>query len=132
MRRGEALALRWRDVDLEAATVRIRRSAGIVRVAGEGAGVVEGDTKSGKPRLVDLDAPTVAVLKAHKRERGALALQLARDDALVFGGIQGGHCNPEHVSRQFARDVARAQAELGDQALPVIRLTSGTPTPRSC
>ena len=67
-------------------------------------------------------APTVAVLRAHKRERGALALQLARDDALVFGDIEGDHRNPEHVSRQFARDIARARAELGDQALPVIRL----------
>jgi integrase len=28
MRRGEALALRWRDLDLDEATVRIRRSAG--------------------------------------------------------------------------------------------------------
>jgi len=122
MRRGEALALRWRDVDLDAATVRIRRSAGMIRNAGEGAGVVEGDTKSGKPRLVDLDAPTVAVLRAHKRERGALALQLARDDALVFGDIEGQHRNPEHVSRQFARDIARARDVLGGQALPVIRL----------
>jgi integrase len=94
MRRGEALALRWRDVDLDAATLRIRRSAGMVRVAGEGAGVVEGDTKSGKPRLIDLDAPTVAALRAHKRERGAAALQLARDDALAFGDIQGDHRNP--------------------------------------
>jgi integrase len=122
MRRGEALALRWRDVDLDAAALRVRRSAGMVRVAGEGAEVVEGDTKSGKPRLVDLDGPTAAVLRAHKRERGALALQLARDDALVFGDIEGGHRNPEHVSRQFARDTTRCRAELGDDALPVIRL----------
>jgi integrase len=33
MRRGEALALRWRDVDLEAGTLSIRRSAGMVRKA---------------------------------------------------------------------------------------------------
>ena len=122
MRRGEALALRWRDLDLDAATVRIRRSAGMIRNAGEGAGVVEGDTKSGKPRLVDLDATTVAALKAHRRERGALALQLVLDDALVFGDVEGGHRNPEHVSRQFARDIARCRAELGDAAVPVVRL----------
>jgi integrase len=45
MRRGEALALRWRDVDLDAAAVRVRRSAGIVRVAGVSAEISEGDTK---------------------------------------------------------------------------------------
>jgi integrase len=122
MRRGEALALRWRDVDRDAATVRIRRSAGLVRVAGEGAGVVEGDTKSGKPRLVDLDTGTVAVLRARKRERGAAALQLARDDALVFGDIQGKHRNPEHVSRQFVRDVQRCRTASGDDTVSVIRL----------
>ena len=94
----------------------------MVRVAGESAGVVEGDTKSGKPRIVDLDEGTVAVLRARKRERGALALQLARDDALVFGDLEGGHRNPEHVSRQFGRDVERCQLALGAEAVPSIRL----------
>jgi integrase len=116
MRRGEALALRWRDIDLDAATVRVRRSAGMVRVAGEGGAVVEGDTKSGKPRLVDLDGPTAAVLRARKRERGALHLSLARDEALVFGDHESRHRNPEHVSRQFARDVERCGQ------VPAIRL----------
>jgi hypothetical protein len=36
------LALRWRDIDLDAATITIRRSAGVVRVKGEGAQVKEG------------------------------------------------------------------------------------------
>ncbi len=37
MRRGGLLALRWRDIDLDAGTASIRRSAGVVRNAGEGA-----------------------------------------------------------------------------------------------
>lgn len=121
-RRGEALAIRWRDLDLDGATVSIRRSAGLIRTAGESAEVVEGGTKSGKPRVVDLDAGTVAVLRAHRKERGAMALQLARDDALVFGDHESRHRNPEHVSRSFARDLARCAAALGDQAPPAIRL----------
>jgi integrase len=67
MRRGEALALRWRDVDLDAGTLSVRRSAGMIRNAGEGAEVTEGDTKSGKPRVVDADPSTVAVLRAHRK-----------------------------------------------------------------
>jgi integrase len=122
MRRGEALALRWRDVDLEAGTLRIRRSAGMVRVADEGAEVVEGDTKSGKPRVVDIDADTVALLRAWRKERGSLALLLARDDALVFGSIEGEHRNPEHVSRQFVSEVKRCRKALGTDAVPVVRL----------
>jgi integrase len=121
-RRGEALASRWRDYDLDAATVSIRRSAGIVRNAGEGAAVIEGTTKSGKPRVIDLDATTVAVLRSRKRERGALALQLARDDSLVFGDLEAQHRNPEHVSRQFTRDITRCRAAIGAGLLPVIRL----------
>lgn len=122
MRRGEALALRWRAVDLEGAAVSVRRSAGMVRVAGQGAAVAEGDTKSGKPRVVDLDAGTVAILRSHRKQRGSMALQLARDDALVFGDLEGEHRNPEHTSRQFVSDVARCRKALGADALPVIRL----------
>ena len=116
MRRGELLALRWRDVDLEAGTLSVRRSAGMVRVAGEDAEVVEGGAKSGKPRVVDLDDDAAAVLRAWKRERGALALQLVTPGALVFGDIEGEHRNPEHVSRQFVRDAERCGQ------VPVIRL----------
>ena len=51
-----------------------------------------------------------------------MALQLARDDALVFGDIEGDHRNGEHVSRQFKRDEARFRKALGEDAPPEIRL----------
>ena len=89
MRRGEALALRWRDVDLEAAMVSVRGSAGMVRVAGEGAEVREGYTKSGKPRVVDLNDDAATVLRAWKRKHGSMALQLVAPGSLVFGDIEG-------------------------------------------
>jgi len=125
MRRGEALALRWRDIGLGDGTISVRRSAGIVRNAGEGAEIREGDTKSGKPRVIDLDddeVDTVEVLRKQKKARGEIALQHARPGALVFGDVEGGHRNPEHVSRQFVRDVTRCQAALGADAVPMIRL----------
>ena len=120
MRRGELLALRWRDVSLDAATMVIRRSAGLIRNAGEGATIEEGPTKTGRPRVIDLDPGTVAVLRAWKRERGMLNLNLARDDSLVFGMIKGYHRQPEHFSRTWSQTVARA---IGDNPeLPPIRL----------
>jgi hypothetical protein len=51
-----------------------------------------------------------------------MALQLARDDALVFGDIEGDHRNGEHVSRQFKRDESRFRKELGEDTPPEIRL----------
>jgi integrase len=84
--------------------------------------MIEDDTKSSKPRVVDLDPGTVAALRAWRKRRGSMALQLARDDALVFGDIQGDHRNGEHVSRQFKRDEARFRKAVGEDAPPEIRL----------
>ncbi len=120
MRRGELLGLRWRDVDLDAATITVRRSAGLIRTKGEGAAINEGPTKTGKPRVVDLDPGTVAVLRSWKRERGTLALTLAKDDALVFGDLNGHHRQPEHFSRTWNQTAARAAGDGLD--LPPIRL----------
>jgi integrase len=120
MRRGEALALRWRDISLDAGTVSIRRSAGVVRNAGEASVMVEGAPKSGKPRVVDLDAATVALLRAHRKQRGAMALQLARDDALVFGDHEGRPRDPDGMSRRFKRDLALCRKAGAD--VPVVRL----------
>ena len=121
MRRGEALALRWRDIDLDTGTVSVRRSAGIVRDAG-GTGVLEGATKSGKPRVIDLDDDTLAVLRAWRKERGSMALQLITTASLVFGSIEGTLRNPEQVSHQFRRDADRCRKALGADALPECRL----------
>ncbi len=53
-----------------------------------------------------------------------MAPWLARADALIFGDIEGQHRNPEHVSRQFLRDVVRCRKELTltEDDLPDIRL----------
>src|SRR5258708_15087422 len=98
MRRGELLALRWRHVDLDGATISIQRTVGIARIKGDSASgkPVEGPTKTAKSRrVIDIDPGTVALLRAWKRERGGLALALARDDALVFSSPEGGHMHPE-------------------------------------
>lgn len=89
---------------------------------GEGASIAEGGTKSGKPRVIDLDAATVAVLRAHRRERAGMALQLARDDALVLGDHEGRHLHPERFTRSFQGDTARCRKAIGGDKLPVIRL----------
>jgi integrase len=122
MRRGELLALRWRDLDLDVGTVSVRRSAGVVKVKGEGEDVIEGPTKSGQQRSVDLDPRTVAALRSWRVARAGLDLRLARDDALMFGDLEGGYLNPDRFSRRFTRSVALARRELGTEVLPMIRV----------
>ena len=62
-RRGELIALRWSDVDLDRAVLRIER--GIVLADGD---LIEQGTKTHQSRRVTLDADTVAALEDH-RER---------------------------------------------------------------
>ena len=60
MRRGEALGLRWQDVDLENARLAVRRA--LVPIKGE---VVVSEPKTAKGRrVVALDPGTIEVLKA--------------------------------------------------------------------
>jgi integrase len=122
MRRGELLALRWRDVDLARATVTVRRSVGVVRNAGEGATVTEGTTKTARPRVIDVSDGDVALLKAWRRERGSLALALARDDSLVFSDVEGAHLHLERFSRTFQNALRACPKALGDAPPPEIRL----------
>jgi integrase len=122
MRRGELLALRWRDVDLAAGTITVRRSVGVVRNAGEGAAVTEGATKTGQARVIDLDDATVAVLKSWKRERGELSLRLARPGALVFSNEEGEHLHPERFWRTWKSTLRGCLKALGDAAPPEITI----------
>ncbi|MFD2093343.1 tyrosine-type recombinase/integrase [Blastococcus deserti] len=122
MRRGEALAVRWGDVDFEAGTLAVRRSAVLVKAKGEGQQLDVGPPKSGRSRVVDLDPRTLAALRAHRAQRGALSLSLARDDAYVLGRLDGGLRHPERLSREFGRQLASAARQLGDAMPPVIRL----------
>jgi integrase len=69
-RRGEALAIRWNNVDLENATITISTTRGRLRGAH-----IEGKTKTKKARLAPLPADVVELLKSHKaaQMRAALA-----------------------------------------------------------
>jgi integrase len=122
MRRGELLALRWRDVDLDVGTISVRRSIGVVRAKGQPGYLREGPTKTCKPRIVDMNPATAAVLRVWKRERGALALHLARPDAVVFGDHEGRFRHPERFSHLFRQTQQHCARALGEHAPPVIRV----------
>src|SRR4051794_6655649 len=122
MRRGEALALRWRDVDLDAGRVAVRRSVGVVKDKGMGEQLVEGATKTGQSRVVDLDAGSVAALRTPGTFRDWAALALLRATAVVLGILDRPPPLPERLSRRFLAHVVQARKALGEEHLPVIRL----------
>lgn len=120
MRRGECLELRWRDLDIDNARLSIRRSVGVVKEKGNGQRLVVGPTKSGKPRVIDLDADTVEILRKWRLERAKLSLELVADDALIFGRIEGGHHHPERFSDRFTAKVSQCRRQLSAEATEVV------------
>ena len=93
-----------------------------MKAKGAGERLVEGPTKTGRSRGVDLDAGTVAALRAYRAARGGLALDLVRDSALVLSNLDSTHRHPERFSRRFAGQVVRTRKALGEEQLPLIRL----------
>jgi integrase len=114
MRRGEALGLRWGDVDLENGRLAVRRA--LVPVNRD---VVISEPKTAKGRrVIALDPVTVEVLKAQAARQ--LDEQKQWDEAgvetgLVFTAENGAALDPENVSRYFRRAVKKSM-------LPQIRL----------
>jgi Site-specific recombinase XerD len=114
MRRGEAIGLKWSDVDLENARLSVRRA--LIPTSRE---VVVSEPKTAKGRrVIALDPGTVEVLKAQAARQ--LDEQQEWDEAWVDSGLvftleNGEALDPESVSRYFRQAVKRS-------LLPQIRL----------
>lgn len=108
MRRGEVVGLLWRDVDLEAAAIKVRRQLTTV-----GYEVIVREvpkTDSGR-RTVDLDPETVAALRRWKAVQAQWRLAVGpgwRDTGLVFTKVDGSALHPELVARRFVALAKRA------------------------
>jgi integrase len=106
MRRGEALGLRWSDVDLENRRLAGRRTLVPIRGA-----VVVSEPKTAKGRRATaLDPATVEVLKAQAQRQ--LDQQSEWEEAWVDSGLvftleNGEALDPEDVSRYFRQAVKK-------------------------
>jgi integrase len=107
-RRGEALALRWKDVDFGKGIVRIERS--LEQTKGKGALRFKSPkTKHGR-RNVAISTWLLAELRGHRtrqqKKRLALGLGRAPEDSLIFARWDGSARAPHGLSQKFAQAMA--------------------------
>jgi len=122
-RRGEALGLRWTDLDLIAGSAAFRQQViPLPKESGVGReGRIVPGTKGGEARVIQLDRRTVAMLRTWRRLQAAERLALGggyEDNGLVFPRVDGRPYHPEAFSKTFDRRLrTKAFADL-----PTIRL----------
>jgi len=110
LRRGEALALHWRDVDLSAGHVRVRSTLSRV----ERALVFDEPKTERSRRFVSLPSPVVETLRRHKTSLAAERLAAVAwvpwpdHDDLVFPTHIGTPTDPRNALRAFEGIAGRA------------------------
>ncbi len=111
IRRGEALGLRWSDIDWETGVLQVRR-----QLKREGGQLVVSDTKTARSRrALDLPGPMVASLRAHRARQAAEQLALGEvweDSGHMFTTTIGTPIDPRNFYREF-KAIAK-KSGLGD------------------
>src|SRR5262245_23712247 len=112
MRRGEILALRWRDLDLKAGLLRVRQT--LVRVKNHDATVSDRKTRllfqeprtDHARRTIPVPEDIVETLKHRKTRQAQEKLLLGEayeDDGLVFCQRDGRPIAPRNFTRHYER-----------------------------
>jgi integrase len=107
MRRGEALGLRWSDLDLVTGRASVVQT---VIVVNHQVRIGSPKTTAGR-RTVALDPFTVSALREHRQRQLAERLLMGAgftDHGLVFCHPGGGPLHPERFSRTFSEQAAKA------------------------
>ncbi len=89
LRQGEALGLRWDDVDLDAGTLTVRHA--LQRVRGQGLVLVEPKSAAGR-RTIALPVPLREALRLHRTwqvQRRLAAANVWEDGGYVFAQLNG-------------------------------------------
>lgn len=108
MRRGEVLALRWEDVDLEACQLSVTRQLAVER----GRPVLKQLKTEASDRIVTFGPGTADVLRAHRvaqEAEEAAALGAWVDSGLVFTTALGGQIDPNNFGRLMDELILKAK-----------------------
>lgn len=132
LRRGEALGLRWSDVDLTRGVVTVRQQ--LTEVDGVAA-FGPPKTKAGEHRRVDLDQATIGALLEHQLHQGTeqdRAGEAWQPLGLVFCREDGSPIPPGYVTKlftQLARKAKLRPVRLHDlrHGAASLQIAAGTP-----
>ncbi|HKR83926.1 MAG TPA: tyrosine-type recombinase/integrase [Terriglobales bacterium] len=105
MRRGETLALRWKNVDLERGTLRVVESLEQTK-----SGIRFKAPKTDRVRVITLPGFATEALRRHKREQAEELLMLGirqSGENLVCGRADGLPLQPQTLTHNFIRLVGR-------------------------
>ena len=126
LRRGEALALHWSDVDLNAGTLIVRGTLG--RIGGK---LVITEPKTDRSRRTIPIAPSlVAMLRAHRADQEAERLAAAnqwQDHGLVFATEFGTPVDPRNILRTI--QIAAQKASMFDIGVHTLRHSAAVAAP---
>lgn len=103
IRRGELLALRWKDVNLENKSISVLRT--VDYIPHYGYVETESKTEAGN-RQVMLSTLAVRMLKEHRLEQEETKARLGSawiEKDLVFTGLHGDYLNPSYLLRVFKK-----------------------------
>lgn len=106
LRRGEVLALRWKDLDMDKGTLRV---AQVVELVGGKLSLKEPKTERSR-RTIALPDRLVAALRSYRREQAEHCLKLGCGRfELVFPTWEGKLRNPSFFTKAFSREVIAAK-----------------------
>ena len=101
LRQGEALGLRWSDIDLDAATLRVNRQLQRMRRDGDRPGkLVLSEPKNASRRTVGLPRRALVALKSHRKRQLEEKLKAGaawKDNGLVFATAEGAPLEAQNV-----------------------------------
>lgn len=106
MRRGEALGLRWSDIDFQSMRLSVRNAFTSV-----GYEIVASTPKTHRARVIDLDECTISKLIAHRERQQPEKAEWGADyidTDLVFPRENGTPSHPDGISQRFELEVKRA------------------------
>ena len=123
LRRGEALALKWTDIDLNGGTLKITKTVSRIRRE-----LVASTPKTAKSRReVPLSPGVIAMLRGHRKAQVAERLQAGdvwQDRDLVFATEHGGYVDPRNLLR--ALKTAGVKAGIDGIGLHTLRHSAAT------